>query len=144
MAIYDIPSLETIDELPVESYWNVCSLAISSDGKLLAAGHGGADRELGRRAITIWDLTSGKQLKRFEFVRDPTVRALEFSADGEILYGASSNGLVKALRWRDGESSVVFARPGLPWKFAIIGGSGLLVAWCLAPRLKKKSSPRST
>lgn len=147
VKIHAIPSFELVDELPVESYWSICSLALSADGRLLAAGHGGADRELERRAVTVWDLPSRKQLQRFEFTERPTVRALEFSGDGEILYGADTNGLVKAIRWREGEAtSIVFARPGLPWMLALIGGVGLLVAWRLAPRtvsMSRMEGPRS-
>ena len=113
-------------------------MALSRDGKFLAAAHGG-DRKLAHSAVTIWDLPAKKELKTLEIDDhgENWIDAMAFAADGETLYCGSMNGKVTAQKWRSGESTVVFTRRELPWKRTLAVGLVWLVAWFYAPRLPR-------
>jgi|GEM_PF-3845234 len=70
VQVRKLPGLEVSTEFEVDSYSTVDAVAISSNGRFVAAGHGGSDRNQHRRAVTVWDVSTGNELGRHEFERN--------------------------------------------------------------------------
>lgn len=140
VSVLAIPSGNLVKEFPIyHTYATVSSIALSTDGRLLAAAHGG-DRNKAHSAVTVWDFASMRELETLEVYDHGAywINALEFSTSGETLYCASDNGRVTAQSWRDGTSAVVFTRPGWPWKLGFVAGLLWIAAWRKAPRLPRQ------
>jgi WD40 repeat protein len=139
VSVLSMPSGNVLKEFPIyDTYATVSSIALSTDGRLLAAAHGG-DRNKAHSAVTVWDFDSMRKLETL-IVHDhggSWINALEFSTNGETLYCGSDDGRVTAQSWRDGASTVVFTRPGWPWKLGLIAGLVWIAAWRMAPRLHR-------
>ena len=139
-TLYEIPSGKVLEVFPVKKSWAaVSSVAVSRNGKLLAAAHGG-DRNIPQPAVTIWDLESKEELATLNVGQhgDNWIDEMEFSANGETLFCASHNNVVTAQQWRTGKSTVLFADGRVfPWGLAVGGGLSLIVAWYAAGQQKK-------
>jgi WD40 repeat protein len=76
----------------------ICCLAVSPDGKMLAAATSDG-------VVETWDLASGRSLQEFEKPRDATepyeIHAVEFTSDSRYLAVASSETAIRIL-WVDG------------------------------------------
>jgi WD40 repeat protein len=70
-------------------------LIFSPDGKVLAVGGGGFDKNLDQAwgEIRLWDLATGKELAHVNWPEN-RVNAIAFSPDGTLLAACSSNGSV--------------------------------------------------
>jgi WD40 repeat protein len=92
---------------------NVTTVAFAPDGKTLATG--GWDE-----AVRLWDLQTGKELRRLEGHTGGMVAAVRFSPDGKYLASRGGNdGLV--LLWDVQSGQVLFKRDKVqrvnPWRF---------------------------
>jgi WD40 repeat protein len=132
VSVVAIPSGAVQEVFRAEPSWAaVSAVAVSRDGKLLAAAHGG-DRALAHSAVTIWDLQTKETLTTLNVAQhgNQWIDELEFSADGDTLFCASQNNVVTAQQWRAGRSSVLFASSRVfPWGLAGGGGVIWIVAW---------------
>lgn len=139
VGIYDTATGKRRGKTELESYAVVSSVATSRDGRYIAAAHGG-DKNRDKRAITIWDANSLRELKTWSVRRDHDhwVDDMAFSKDGTTLYCASNYNVVSAQHWQDGTSEVIHADPKtFPWAWAI-GGCGLwLLVWACVSRKNK-------
>jgi serine/threonine protein kinase/predicted RNA-binding Zn-ribbon protein involved in translation (DUF1610 family) len=77
---------------------DVWSVAVSKDGKFLAAGSGHWDRP---GEIGVWDLASRDPLQRF--AEDRGVASVALSPDGKLLASGSWSGHVRVLDWAVGK-----------------------------------------
>jgi RNA polymerase sigma factor (sigma-70 family) len=87
------PAQANAMELPAEPS-DVWSVAVSPDGKLLAAGAGWWDRP---GEVGVWDLATRQPLRRF--AEDRGVASVAFSPDGKQLAWASWTGHVHVYDW---------------------------------------------
>lgn len=136
VSVLEIPSGRVVSDFPIRNtYATVSSIALSKSGRFLAAAHGG-DRNKAHSAVTIWEFTSKQELGTLEVYDHGNywIQGMEFSLDGETLYCASDDGRVTAQRWRNGDSELIFRRPGGPWKLALIGSLVWIMAWRNLPR----------
>lgn len=83
-----------------ESFGNICSMVISSDGVHLATSH--ADGE-----VCLWAITDGKLLFRLHSHTSP-VWGLNFSGDGEVLVSGSFDGTISAINIKTHQVFQVF------------------------------------
>jgi RNA polymerase sigma factor (sigma-70 family) len=87
LCVWDVGTGKLRHELvPVDSVWD---FAFSPDSKLLAAGG------YGNRGIQIWEVTTGKELRRLKN-SDPAAQrvAVAFSPDGKLLASSGNDKLV--------------------------------------------------
>ena len=133
VQVRELPGLEIATEFEVDSYSTVDSVAISSGGRFLAAAHGGSDRNQQRRAVTIWDVSNGKELTRHEFERNGnriTGLALDLKSDT-----ANQSNEVHAFDWSEGRVTRIFSPSSVSWTFYGVGLLIWMIAWRFCPRL---------
>jgi hypothetical protein len=70
----------------------VLALAFSPDGQWLAAGGGEPSRS---GELTLWNVSDGSLVRRFEDAHSDTVLAVEFSADGRWLASSAADKFIK-------------------------------------------------
>ena len=137
VAVRDLPSGNIVDEFWIkDTNAAVSSIAISKDGKYLAAAHGGSEAHSG---CTIWDFETKRELATIELNEfgEQWITAMEFSLDGQTLFCADDRANVFARNWRNGTSTQIFDRPAWPWRFALIGTLIWGCVWRFVPRLPK-------
>src|SRR5207237_5838555 len=83
---------------PAQVNDDVWSVAISQDGKFVAAGSGWWDRD---GEIGIWELTTRKPLQRF--AENLGVASVALSPDGKLLACGSWSGHVRIFDWAAGK-----------------------------------------
>lgn len=71
----------------------VFAVAFSPDGKKLASGGGDGVGRTGE--LILWDIESGKQVRRFAAIDEPQVWTVTFSPDGQLLASGTTAGTVK-------------------------------------------------
>jgi WD40 repeat protein len=65
------------------------SVAFSPNGKILASGSSSGG------TVKLWDVRSGKELKRLTGSFVDAISSVAFSPDGKTLAGATDNGLIR-------------------------------------------------
>ena len=78
----------------------VLSLEFSPDGTKLAAGGGEASRS---GELTLWNVSDGKLIRRFDEAHSDTVYGVDFSADGKLLASAAADKFVKVFNLATGK-----------------------------------------
>ena len=115
---WDAHSLRLLKVIPITGVgYSQNALALSSDGKLLAACGGP------RKTVDLWDVTAGQLITTLTGHRQAT-HSVEFSPDGKILASGSSDGTV---RWwnialRQEVATLLFNEDELPDVDSRIGG----------------------
>ncbi|HLF82295.1 MAG TPA: WD40 repeat domain-containing protein, partial [Anaerolineales bacterium] len=114
LVYWDLETGEIMRRLEGHQY-RVNTVAISPDGRLAASGSGRPDTELPYstedNSVRLWDLQSGKEIRRFEFFTDG-VTGLDFTPDGRGLAVATvSDGFVLL----DVETKKILVRPEVFW-----------------------------
>jgi WD40 repeat protein len=110
----------------------VPTLAVSPDGKRLVSG---GWKEKGEYVFRLWDLESGKELKKFEGHKNATI-CLTFAADGKRVLSGSFDGTCRLWDVEKGKELTTLKDPGrgMGWcqsvaflpdgKHAVVGGVG--------------------
>jgi WD40 repeat protein/beta-lactamase regulating signal transducer with metallopeptidase domain len=93
-TLWDLANGTQIGQVTLENEGNTWSeLAISPDKRLLASASLGAeDLSPEKHSIRLWDIHSGRLLKRFERPLCNRVQSMEFAADGRRLISGMSDG----------------------------------------------------
>jgi WD40 repeat protein len=128
IQVWDTATAKELHRLQVDRGM-ISSVALSPDGKLLAATSG-------KSSIYLWDVASGKELRRFAGRRG-LGKLLEFSPDGQFLVAGAPTGSVqiwdtKSWKRHDGDGpacqlqSVSFPAPGQVLACGVEGQSVLV------------------
>ncbi|HXG08158.1 MAG TPA: WD40 repeat domain-containing protein [Gemmataceae bacterium] len=127
----------------------VTTLALSPDGKILAAGEGKSEagKYLGSY-VTLWDVATGKELATFQGHADH-IESLAFAPDGKVLATGSQDATIKLWEVPTGKALATLAGhagPVLSVAFApdgktLASGSkdGTVKLWDMAKALKQKA-----
>ena len=90
----------TISKMPIKVFpqWKInlitkllgriCTIAISSDGKLLASGSQD-------KSLKIWDLTTKKEVHGFADIHESEIFSIAFSPDNKLLVSGSGDKSIK-------------------------------------------------
>ena len=98
-AIWDLEDLQEIHVLERGSPFPGF-VAFSPDGSVLALG-------LFEQQITLWDVTSGQPVYRFDRQEENRTKRMDFSPDGALLAVGVSDGTVRLLDVESGDSKVL-------------------------------------
>jgi WD40 repeat protein len=87
IVLYDLDRQQTLQLEAIAGNKNFLTVALSDDGKRVAAAlWGGKENEPN---LIIWDVDSGKKIREFMFASGKQYHRLRFSADGEVVYGST-------------------------------------------------------
>jgi WD40 repeat protein len=131
VSLWDVPTQELITETPVESLGGVNTLAFTSDGTLLAAGHG-------RGEVRLLN-TTDPSAAGFEYKAPSGVFDVEFSPDGaylattsheddHLLLWSPTTDAPEQLSGHQGQTfDIAFSDDGV--RFVSAGSDGPLIVW---------------
>jgi RNA polymerase sigma factor (sigma-70 family) len=110
--LIDFESGKTIRNFPHDgAFSGVVGIAISRDGKLMAAG--GYDKEKGNYFAKLWDVEAGKELRRFMHGSNGYgIGALAFSPDARTLATAADEGILRVFDVETGKERKSFPKNG--------------------------------
>lgn len=120
--LIDIESGATIRDFTIEnpesnladSFRQVGGLAFSPDGKLMATG--GLDNDKGDYFARLWDVETGKELRRFMHGRSDGIRSLAFSPDAAMLATRAEDGRLRLFDMKTGKQRHILPKDGGGWK----------------------------
>ena len=92
--LWDLQQGKSLAELRTEPNRTIHSVAVSPDGKVIAAGGGDETRNLRAFAIHLWDARTGKHLSLLAGYDQP-VTGLAFSPDGKQLASVDHVGILR-------------------------------------------------
>jgi hypothetical protein len=108
LAVLLLSATASLAQPPQPPPNEVWGLALSPDGKILAAGAGRWDVP---GEVGVWDLATRQPLRRFS--ESLGVASVAFSADGRLLAMGSWNGHVRVREWTSGRVVADIAVPGV-------------------------------
>jgi WD40 repeat protein len=110
--LIDFESGKTIRDFPHQNdFGAVVGIAISQDGKLMAAG--GYDKDKGNYFAKLWDLETGKELRRFFHGQNGYgIGGLAFSPDAKLLATAADEGILRVFDVEAGTERKKFPKNG--------------------------------
>jgi RNA polymerase sigma factor (sigma-70 family) len=119
--LIDFESGKTIRTFTIENpesvlpagFSHVLGIAFSPDGKLMASG--GYDNDQGNEFARLWDVATGKELRRFQHgKRSYGIRSLAFSPDGKTLatLGENSGSVLRLFDVDTGKERRAFPKDG--------------------------------